>query len=299
MSKVSKAHLSFYKRLINAPEGVPRSTAPRTLPLDRLMAGGAIESRRIGAGNVLTCQPDLLRAALNTLFDIRNLESALESFENDVSKGSIALAAGTTKSLSAGRKRQPVSMRACVSGSNPYVNVSGSTLEVPNLQYANLCVDCATVSSITGIDCAIICENIEDFDMLDYAMFEQLCERPSPALVFWRNDGIERIRRIIEKSEIKQVWHFGDFDLMGMQIFETNTQPHIPSARFLMPELDILDSMIQSAGSGELYYKQLDRTRGYVPNWSEGNELMHIIHTHKKIIEQETVREMLSRKRYH
>lgn len=297
MSKVSKAHLSFYKRLIDSPLGIPRSNAPRTLPLDKLMAGGAIESRRVGAGNVLTCQPNLLRAALNTLFDIRNLESALESFENDVSKGYIALAAGTTKSLSAGRKRQPVSMRACLTGSNPYVNVSGSTLEVPTLQYANLCVDCATVSSVTGIDCAIICENVEDFDMLEYAMFEQLCHRPSPALIFFRNDGVERIRRIIEIANIKQIWHFGDFDLMGMQIYETNTKRRIPSACFLMPELDVLDTIIRSVGSEELYYKQFDRTRSYVPMWNEGKELMRIIHTHKKVIEQETLRELLSQKK--
>jgi hypothetical protein len=127
-------------------------------------------------------------------------------------------------------------------------------------------------------------------------MFEQLCNSPSPAVAFWRNDGLERIGRIIKQTGIARVWHFGDFDLCGMQIFETNTMRHIPCARFLMPEMNMLDSMIQSTGSKELYYKQLDRTRGYVPNWSEGKELMHIIHRHKKAIEQETVRELLCRK---
>ena len=163
------------------------------------------------------------------------------------------------------------------------------------LQYASLSVDCGNVGAISGIDCAIVCENIEDFDMLTYPMFEQLCKFPSPAVVFWRNDGLERIGGIIDKTGITRVWHFGDFDFFGMQIFETNTMRHIPSARFLMPEMNILERMVQSSGSEELYYKQIDRTRGYVPSWSEGKELMNVIHTHKKVIEQETVRELLCR----
>lgn len=293
MSKLSKAHLRFYKRLIDTPEGIPSSLAPRTLPLEQLMAGNAIESKRVGAGNFLTCQPDRLRAALKTLFDIRDLEGALEAFDTDASKGTIAITGGTTKSLSAGRKRQPISMRACTPTGKPCVRMSAGALEIPTLQYASLSVDRGEVCALTGIDSAIICENIEDFDMLTYTMFEKLCNSPSPAIVFWRNEGLERIGRIIEKAGITRVWHFGDFDLSGMQIFETNTMRHIPTARFLMPELNMLGSMIQSTGSEELYYKQLDRTRGYVPHWSEGKELMHIIHQNKKVIEQETVRELL------
>lgn len=296
MSKASKAHLKFYKRLIDTPEGIPRSSAPRTLPLDQLMAGNAVESKRVGAGNLLTCRPDRLLSALKTLFDIRDLEGALESFNSDATKGSIALAGGNTKSLSTGRKRQPVTMRACVSSGNPSVGLREGILSIPTLQYTSLSVDSRDVDALTGIDCAIICENIEDFDMLTYPMFGQLCKCPSPAVVFWRNDGLARIGRVIEKTGINRVWHFGDFDLCGMQIFETNTMRHIVATRFLMPDLDMLSSMIQSNGSEEIYYKQLNRTRGYVPNWSEGKELMHIIHRHKKVIEQETVRELLSRK---
>lgn len=296
MSKISKSHLRFYKRLIETSQGIPRSSAPRTLPLNQLMAGNAIESKRMGAGNLLTCQPDRLRAALKTLFDIRDLEAALASFDSDTSKGAIALVGGTTKSLTAGRKRQPVSMRACVPNGNPCVMLSEGTLDIPKLQYASLCVDCRSVDIFTDIDCAIICENIEDFDMLTYPMFEQLCKCPSPAVVFWRNDGLERIGSIIEKTGVKRVWHFGDFDLFGMQIFETNTMRHIPSAQFLMPEMGILERMVQSSGSGELYYKQIDGTRGYVPSWSDGKELMHAIHRNKKVIEQETVRELLDRR---
>ena len=66
----------------------------------------------------------------------------------------------------------------------------------------------------------------------------------------------------------------------------------------LSKQLNMLGSMIRSHGSEELYYKQLDRTRRYIPNWSEGKELMHIIHKYKKVIEQETVRELLSRKHF-
>jgi hypothetical protein len=298
MNKVSKAHLKFYKRLIDTPSGIPQSSVPSTLPLDQLMSGNAIESKRVGAGNTLTCKPYYLRAALRTLFDIRDLEGALDAFDTEISKGAIALVGGTTKSLSAGRKRQSTSMRACAPTGNPCVSLSKGTLEIPTLQYACLNVDCGDVDTLTNINCAIICENIEDFDMLTYPMFEQLCQSPSSAIVLSRDDGLERIGRVIKNTGIARVWHFGDFDLCGMQIFETNTVHHIPSARFLMPELNMLGSMIRSHGSEELYYKQLDRTRRYIPNWSEGKELMHIIHKYKKVIEQETVRELLSRKHF-
>ena len=245
MSKLSKAHLKFYKRLIETPSGLHQSSAPSTLPLEQLMAGGAIEIKRAGAGSLLTCEPQHLRKALHTLFDIRDLEGALDAFDADASKGTIALVGGTTKSLSAGRKRQPISLRACVPKGNPSVTLSKGALEIPALQYASLSVDCGDLDTITGIDCAVICENIEDFDMLTYRMFEELCQSPSPAMVLSRDDGLERIKKVIEQTGIARVWHFGDFDLCGMQIFETNTVKRIPHAHFLMPELNLLESMIQ------------------------------------------------------
>ena len=296
MSKLSKAHLRFYKRLIDAEAGIPRSQAPKTLPFEKLFASGAIESSRASAGSVLHCNPNQLRAALSTLFDIRDLEGALEVIGAPSTKGAIAITAGTTKALSTDNVRNIVSLRACSLRQSIFADLHGAQLEVPNTRHASLTIDSEFLSSIVGAESAIICENSEDFDMLDMAMLNRLSSKqPQPTLVLWLQDGLKRIQQVIDKAKIQDVYHFGDFDLCGMRIFETNTQKYFPRAQFLMPDLTTLDELIQSTGSDEIYYGQINRVRSYKPSWPEGAELAKVIRTHKKVIEQETVREALLR----
>jgi hypothetical protein len=57
---------------------------------------------------------------------------------------------------------------------------------------------------------------------------------------------------------------------------------------------ELLEDMIVNHGSRKLYNQQLDRTRGFKPISEEGQKIARIIRKHRKVIEQETVNQLLS-----
>lgn len=297
MSQLSQAELKFLHKLIQTPEGIPESKTRKKWNLDLFFKTNAIQPKRSGPGRVLIGNPDLVRNILKVHYEVTDLDIAIALIENPTSKGAIALAAGHTKALGEKTGIRHISLRAC-SPSPIHLHYEQGRIEIPNLPgvLLQLPEDIAatehfeTHSNLT----AVICENQEDYQTLRPEILKHLTKEPdAPTLLFWRNDGIESIIRLLEKLGISKLYHYGDFDLCGVQIFETTTLKHAPHAKMLLCE-ELLDGIISKHGSRKLYNQQLNRTRGFEPISPNGQKIAQITRQHRKVIEQETVNQLLS-----
>jgi len=80
--------------------------------------------------------------------------------------------------------------------------------------------------------------------------------------------------------------HFGDFDLAGIAIFENEFKSKLGSkADFFVPPG--IEKLLRTRGSRELYNRQFDKFRNLRSDRPEIQELIQLIHTHKRGLEQE------------
>jgi len=297
MSEISQAELKFLHQLIHTPEGIPESKVSKKWNFDLFFKTHAIQPKRSGPGRVLIGDPHLVRSILKVHYEVTDLDLAIALIKNPTNKGAIALAAGHTKALGEKTGIRHISLRAC-SPSPTHLHYEHGRIEVPNLPgvLLQLPQDIAVTERFEAHRkiTVVICENQEDYQTLRPSILKHLTKEPdAPTLLFWRNDGVESIIRLLKQLGISKLYHYGDFDLSGVQIFETTTLKHAPHAKMLFCE-ELLEEMISNYGSRKLYNKQLDRTRGFHPITKEGQKIAKIIRKHRKVIEQETVNQLLS-----
>lgn len=296
MNQLSQAELKFLHLLIQTSAGIPLSKVSKKWNLDLFLKTHAIQRKPQGGGGVYIADPDLLRSVLRVHYEIKDLDQAIALMDSPTSKGAIALAAGHTKALGEKKGIRHIGVRACAvfpitlqhaSGTIEISNLSGVLLQLPE--------DIGETQTFTAHPelSAVICENQEDYQTLAPGILHLLLKEPnSPTLLFWYKDGVESIVRLIKQLGISKLYHYGDFDLCGVQVFESNTLKHAPDAQMLFCE-ERLEDMISNYGSRKLFNKQLDRTRGFNPITKEGQKIAQLIRKHRKVIEQETVNQLL------
>lgn len=80
--------------------------------------------------------------------------------------------------------------------------------------------------------------------------------------------------------------HFGDFDLGGIQIYESEFKRRLGDrASFLLP--DDIEERIRMKGNAALYTKQMKTQSGVTSPSGELNHLLEVIHSCQKVYEQE------------
>lgn len=297
MNKLKQAELKFYQDLLHSPKGLPASRAGKSWNIETFIQLGAIEYTRRGSGGIYTAIPDQVRKVLKVHFEITDLDSAV-AFDNTTRKGEIALAAGHTKAVNASSTIRHIGVRACAT--TPVTLTHGArSLEISPIKnvLVRLPIDFGNIHVFKAppATVAVICENKEDFLSLTPDILHLLLREPDcPALLFSRDDGILSITQMVDRLGISKLYHYGDFDLCGVQIFESSTLKYAPHAKIASPEEAVLEDMIKDHGSRSLFNKQFDRTRGFSPISEEGQKIAQIIRKHRKVIEQETVNQLLS-----
>tara|TARA_B110001469_G_C9648729_1_gene329789 strand:+ start:11610 stop:12512 length:903 start_codon:yes stop_codon:yes gene_type:complete len=297
MKQLGQAELKFYHELIHTPTGIPASRVRKSWNLENFLQTQAIQYKRSGPGGVYIADPDLVCKVLKVHYEIHDLDQTIALMNQSASKGEVALAAGHTKALGSKAGIRHIGVRACA-GSPITLKHANGTIEISNLTgvLLQLPEDIGETQTFTTHPevTAVICENQEDYQTLAPSILQLLLKQPdSPTLLFWYKDGVKSIVRLIKQLGISKIYHYGDFDLCGVQVFESNTLKHAPDAQMLFCE-ERLEDMISNYGNRKLYNKQLNRTRGFEPISSEGQKIAKIIRKHRKVIEQETVNQLLS-----
>lgn len=128
-------------------------------------------------------------------------------------------------------------------------------------------------------------ENMENFRMIRHQrrLFKSVLG-DSPLLFVSRYPQSTDLRNwLIQISN--QYVHFGDFDLAGLRIFETEFYKYLSNrASFLIPE-DI-EVRLQN-GSTERYNKQYDKFKNYKPTDNRLMTLFNLIHKYHRCYDQE------------
>ena len=296
MNALKQAELKFYYELVHSPDGLPSSRVGKNWQIETFKQFGAIEYKRKVAGGIYRADPTLLRNVLKVHFEIVDLEAAVAAMNSAVTKGEIALAAGHTKAVTGNSSMQHIGIRACAAAPIRLTHDSQS-LEISPIsrvlvQIPTDLVETHSLKAPVGT-IAVICENQEDYLTLASETLDLLLHGDAPTLLFWRNDGIQSITQLVSHLGISKLYHYGDFDLCGIQIYESNTLKYAPHARMACPNEGVLEAMIRDHGSRSLFNKQVNRTRGFEPASEDGKRIAQIIRKHRKVIEQETVNQLL------
>lgn len=296
-TSIPRAFLRFLLLLIDNKDGLPASKAGKSWNLTPFTVCGAVIEKRVGAGRRLVGDSSLIRDVLRTHYNIQSLELALgDSLDASATKGAIALSAGHTKAMGA-RAARRMSIRC--SGSKPIDLFYGDDKTIIIPYQPGVYLDCLE-SFIDGNTflkttktIAVICENEENFHLLTKASLQKLGvdDTDVACLLFWRSSRIDLINKFIQPLNLSNVYYYGDFDLGGVSIFESEVLPIIPRAELVIPAS--LQEWLHAYGSPDLYYEQLNKYRGFQPKTESGQCVATLVREAKKALEQETVDELL------
>lgn len=126
-------------------------------------------------------------------------------------------------------------------------------------------------------------ENAENFNKIGQQKY--LFDRFGEVLFVARYPQSKDLRNWLSKIP-NQYIHFGDFDLAGMQIFESEFYNHLGlRASFFVP--DDIETRFINSGNSELYNQQYMKYRNYIPSDLRLMPLFEKINHYHKCYEQE------------
>ena len=128
-------------------------------------------------------------------------------------------------------------------------------------------------------DILIIC--LENFENLIYFKSQTKYFQYENILFVFRNSMMLKFIKELENKII----YFGDFDLAGIFIYETQILPRCKKVQFYIPK-DI-ENLIIKYGSRDLYSKQYTKYKNFKSTNKNIEKLINIINKNQKVLEQE------------
>ncbi len=138
------------------------------------------------------------------------------------------------------------------------------------------------LKDIPPIDENILIIIVENFEPLIYChkLFKYF--QDDNILFVYRNS---KTKELLQQNIKNKIIHFGDFDLAGIDIFQTQILPYKKDAEFFIP--DDIEVLIKEYGQKKLYQKQIKRYKNLTSNNINLEHLIDIIHKYQKALEQE------------
>ena len=125
----------------------------------------------------------------------------------------------------------------------------------------------------------VVC--VENFENLIYFETQLKYFQEDNIVFLYRNSAMLKFIEIIKNKII----YFGDFDLAGIFIYETQILPRCSNIEFFIP--DGIEEIIIKQGSKEVYMKQYNKYKDIKSKNEDIQNLIDIINKNQKTIEQE------------
>lgn len=131
-------------------------------------------------------------------------------------------------------------------------------------------------------DILVVC--VENFENLVYFKAQTKYFQEESILFVFRNSMMLKLLEKLDKKE-NEIFYFGDFDLAGIDIFQTQILPRCKKAKFFIPKN--IEKLINEFGSKQLYTKQYDKYKSIKSKNTQIQNLINIINKNQKVLEQE------------
>ena len=128
-------------------------------------------------------------------------------------------------------------------------------------------------------DILIVC--LENFENLIYFKSQTKYFQDENILFVFRNSAM---LKFIEELE-NDIIYFGDFDLAGIFIYETQVLARSKKVKFYIPKN--IENLIVKYGSKSLYSKQYNKYKSLKSKNKDIENLINIINKNQKVLEQE------------
>ena len=127
----------------------------------------------------------------------------------------------------------------------------------------------------------ILIIGVENFENLLYFESQLKYFQKSNILFVYRNSAMLKFFQTLENKII----YFGDFDLAGINIYQTEILPRCKSVTFFIPHN--IEELIMNDGSVKLYKKQYNKYKNIKSENRNIQNLIDIINKNQKALEQE------------
>lgn len=131
-------------------------------------------------------------------------------------------------------------------------------------------------------DILIVC--VENFENLVYFRAQIKYFQEKKIVFVYRNSMMLKFIEKLENSK-NEIIYFGDFDLAGIDIFQSQVLIRNKKAKLFIPEN--IESIIKEFGSKELYSKQYSKYKNLKSQNQKIQNLINIINKNQKVLEQE------------
>ncbi len=128
-------------------------------------------------------------------------------------------------------------------------------------------------------DILIVC--VENFENLIYFKSQLRLFRDEDILFVFRNSAM---LKFIEEIE-NEIIYFGDFDLAGINIYQTQILTRNNSIKFFIPKS--IENDLDNYGTKKLYMKQYELFKNIKSEDKKIQNLIDMIHKKQKVLEQE------------
>ena len=160
---------------------------------------------------------------------------------------------------------------------------NGFKLDIPLENSALFLKDIDLIIENTTI---VITENFENITHKNFVKQLKLFNLTDEVLFIYRGNTKaekELLYKLLEKKY--KFYYFGDYDLAGISIFINEFYKRNNNIQFLIPKN--IENLFEEYGTQTLYKKQFNKYKNLTTNLAYLNNLIYLIHSTQKTIEQE------------